>query len=273
MDKNILVVIYFTLILILMGCTTTPEEPEWNNPVDPESPAYVEPETYITSGPIELSELDTHTVTFTFSGSENVVEFSCKIDSQDWSPWQTDTTATFNYLDEGEHIFQVKGRYNVEGEDDTPDSRTFTVNAVQGPALMFYPRKITIQANSTFSIDIIAEEVKDLMGVYVEIPLNGIPVELIEYKIYDDSGDFLLKNGGELVTLDDTNDDTLKINLALATADPAGLSGTGKLAQLEMRFIGSESIEIQFSPNCEMQDNEINRIDINELVPAVIIKE
>lgn len=273
MNKKILVVISFTLILIFMGCTTTPEEPEWNNPVDPVLPPYTPPETYITSGPAELSEVGTHTVTFAFRGNENITEFSYKIDSQDWSPWQIDTVATLDYMDEGEHIFQVKGRYNVEEEDKSPDSRTFIVNAVKGPALMFFPRKIIVAINRTFTIDIFAEEVSNMMGVYIEIPLNGLPLELIGYQVYDDSGDFLLKNGGELLTLDDTNYDTLKINLALSTADPAGIEGTGKLVELEVRFNGSESIEMPFSPNCEMQDSEIQKIEINELVPAVIVKE
>ena len=271
MSKNIFLPIIF--ILLFINCTQTPEEPEWENPVDPESPAYILPETYITSGPTELSEVDNHTVTFIFSGNENITEFSYKIDSQDWSPWQVDTVATLDYLDEGEHIFQVKGRYNIEEEDTSPDSRTFIVNAVKGPALMFFPRKIIVAINSIFTIDIFAEEVSNMMGVYIEIPLNGLPLELIGYQVYDGSGDFLLKNGGQLLTLDETSDNILKINLALATADPAGLDGTGKLVELEVRFTGNENIEMPFSSNCEMQDSEIQLIEINELVPAVIVKK
>ena len=272
---NKVLAILMAILFVCLACEPLPEEPEYDNPEDKEkNPDYIAPETDIVSGPGEGEELTSHTVTFEFSGNENVQEYSYRLDDEDWSAWQEVSTVTFEYLDEDDHSFQVMGRYNQDDEDETPAIRNFTVNAIQGPALRFFPRKINTTSGSTFSVEIYAEEVVDMMGVSLEISTSDIPVDIISYQILDQDGDFLLQNGGNVITLDEQDGTvSLVLNIAVSNSDPAGLSGSGAIVRMEMELTSSENAEVNFNELSEMQNSEIQDIEINELVPLKIFVE
>ena len=124
------------------------------NPLDEEGSEYVEPETTITVTDLDGSTLATSTVTIGFEGNDEVIEYSYNLDSSGYSDWSSSTSATLDYLDEGLHTFSVKGRYASMEEDETPASISFTVNAVTGPALMFYPRRAITSQNNIVTLQI-----------------------------------------------------------------------------------------------------------------------
>ena len=94
---------------IFLGCekTTTFNPGDWVN-----NPDFIPPDTFLISDEIEGSIFDISSVTIEWEGSENVTEFSYNLDSLQWSSWSTETAVTLEYLDEGSHVFYVKGRYD-----------------------------------------------------------------------------------------------------------------------------------------------------------------
>lgn len=73
-----------------------------------------------------------------------------------------------------------------------------------------------------------------------------------------------------MLVLDESIDGILKVNLALANANPAGVTGTGKLLRMELKLTASQNSEVQISSNSDMKDSDIRAITINERVPLVI---
>ena len=105
------------------------------------------PDASILSGPINGSTINDNTATFVYSGSnEFVSEFSHRLTrnsiENEWSDWAEDTIATYEYLDEGDYKFEVRGSYSQADalQDTLPDSRLFTVDAVSSSSLRVYPQ-------------------------------------------------------------------------------------------------------------------------------------
>ena len=67
----LLITLLTTLALVLagFGCSTLPDEPEFDNPILPDDPNYEPPQTTITSGLVEGAVVVNHTVTFTWAGN------------------------------------------------------------------------------------------------------------------------------------------------------------------------------------------------------------
>jgi len=259
----------FIVILFLIACPHAPEEPEWDNPTDPDLPTFVEPETVIDSGPTEGAVVNDHEVMFQFSGNENIVEFSWKLDNSDWSEWNSEQSVTVNYLDEGSHEFQVMGRYNSDEADDSPAVRMFTIDAVQGPALRFLPRKVTIASDEIFSVDIIAEEVTNLSGMQIIIPLSG-GLELVNYQLYESGTDFLSKSCNQFLSIVDDTNSEFKAVIGRVSDTLPGVDGTGEIIRLTLKYTGTIDASLTFGNSCELQDPDMNVIPLNETVECVI---
>ena len=257
------------IALMLIGCPGTLEEPEWNNPTDPDLPTFVEPETIIDNGPLNDAVVNDHTVTFQFSGNENVVEYSWLLNGSDWSDWNTVNSITFDYLDEGDYEFQVKGRYNDIEEDGSPALRVFTIDAVQGPALRFLPRKVIIASDEIFSVDIIAEEVTNLSGMQIIIPLSG-GLELINYQLYESGTDFLSKSCNQFLSIVDDTNSEFKAVIGRVSDTLPGVDGTGEIIRLTLKYTGTIDASLTFDNSCELQDPDMNVIPLNETVECVI---
>jgi len=94
------------------------------------------PDTQITSG--ASGSIAQTTATFMFTGIDNLtpvssLAFAWRIDSGNWSSFNSDTSATVNNLPGGAHIFEVKTRDLAGNEDPTPAVRTFSVQV--GPTI------------------------------------------------------------------------------------------------------------------------------------------
>ena len=83
------------LILFLFACG----EPEFDNPVDPDNPDFEIPETVILSGPQEGETVDASSVTFSWEGNEQAVEYAYQLNEGGWSQWTKEPSITLNYLD------------------------------------------------------------------------------------------------------------------------------------------------------------------------------
>lgn len=94
-------------------------------------PDVTPPETVITEGP--EGTIDHNDVTFEWSGSDDrtpveELEFQFKMDDDSWVAWDLATNHSFTDLAAGEHQFQAKARDAEGNEDESPASRTFTVD-------------------------------------------------------------------------------------------------------------------------------------------------
>ncbi len=99
----------------------------------PLPPETVPPDTQITSGPANGSLLSTSSVTFTFTGSDDVTAtssllYATQLDSGAWSAYGSATSALYTGLSSGQHTFSVRARDAAGNVDPTPATRTFTTD-------------------------------------------------------------------------------------------------------------------------------------------------
>ncbi|MBN2071739.1 MAG: FG-GAP repeat protein [Candidatus Krumholzibacteriota bacterium] len=93
------------------------------------------PETQITSGPNDEGWTNLTSVTFGWTGSDNIAPpeallYSYSLDSSEFSDWSSDNTVTYDGLSEGTHVFMVKGKDPLGHEEATPDTVVFQVDTV-----------------------------------------------------------------------------------------------------------------------------------------------
>ena len=260
------------IALLVTRCEFTPSEPELDNPLNPEDPAFVPVETTIAQGPADNEVVDDHTVTFVWTGNKDVAEYSYRLNESGWSDWSSETTVTYTYLDEGNYTFEVKGRYNEAAEDDTPDSRSFKIDDVHGPALMFYPRKMEVSQNEVFTVEIMAEEVTDLAGVNIVVAFDPSYVQLEAVKVHENETAFFRTNGGTVISFYeyDNNSGSLTISSGVATGDPSSVEGTGAVAGVDFRAIRSGTTDVAFAAESDMRNPENEEIPLSQTVKGIV---
>jgi len=262
------------ILLLIWGSCESYRNPGADNPLDPDNPGYIEPEVSIVFGPGYDETVNTTTVTFGLHYNETASELKYMLDQGEWSAWQTDTTVTLTYLDEGAHEIVFKARNSTGVEQDGNIGTYFIVDAVQGPALMFVPRKVTVQPNVEFRVEIYAEEVVGLAGLTVSIQKSDV-LELVHYQVFDESDErtFLGKDAN-LLSVPEVNTTESMLTLALMrVGKPAAVSGTGDIAMLTLKLKSSLDTQMNFSMDCVMLDSVMQVISINELVPLEIFKK
>ena len=218
------------ITLILLGCSSHEELPPPDNPFDPGNPHYVSPTALIVSGPSEGEVIDTTGVNIAWEGNESASEYRYKFDSPNWSDWNTATSHTFDYLDEGNHSFQLQSR-SVNGEEQAVATLlNFEVDAVDGPAAIVYPYMQFGNPGDTLTYQIIAEEVIDLFAIECIISINEDYLELIE--VLD--GELLTQWGGDPLIIQEMT--SASVSLAMVAVEGTGspFSGSTSIATLEM---------------------------------------
>jgi len=272
--QKMLFPIVMIILIIGSGCEKI-DNPGFDNPLDPnpDNPDYVEPAVTPIEFPADGTILNTHTVTFKVHLNETASAYQYQI-NESWSNWLTDTTFNLVYLDEGDYSLHLKAR-NIAGiEGSTILATTFTIDAVKGPALRFYPRYVSVQSNSNLSVEVIAEEVSNLSGLTVEITQNT-NLELVSYQVFNDPDDrsFLGKDASLLYVPEvGENNSMIRVDFS-RVGQPAAVSGTGSLMELTLHYKGSANTELNLSPNCMMLDSAMQAITIRELVTLEIIKK
>jgi hypothetical protein len=256
----------FALTLI-MGCSSHDELPPPDNPFDPGNPDYVSPNLTIISGPALGEIIDNPFVTLVWEGNESATEYLYKFDSLDWSEWTTITTLTFDYLDEGNHRFEIKAR-SVNGEEQlTSTAIDFEVDAVGGPALMFYPRRQLSLLGEIVTFQILAEEVIDLMASEMYLDYDPTRLEIISII----QGDFFL-NQENSIFIYEVNTALGKVQISTTVLDGSlpVVSGTGDLARIQVRLLQAGAAVLEFAGSETFRDQENNDITILEKINGLV---
>ena len=226
-------------LLLFLSC----EEALEYNPLDPDNnPDFVEPETVITVDNLEGTTLDTSTVTITFAGNDGVVEYAYKLSDGNWSAWSADTSATLNYIDDGDHVFSVKGRYMPGVEDETPATVNFSVDMVEGPGIRVYSLLTEMSVDSIENVSIYAEEVEGLVVAKFQVKYNASMLSLDTDAV--SKGEMFLGVTDILFFTEEIGSGLLDVNLSVLGHD--GVSGTGELIRLPFipKATGTSTIEI-----------------------------
>ena len=235
MRFNLTVLISF--ILLFFSC----DQVEFS-PLDPENPDFIPPDTFITMGSLEGAELDTSTVTITWSGNELTVEYAYSFNGGDYSDWITSTSVTYDYLDEGDYTFSVKGRYITGDEDETPATVNFSVNMVPSPGIRVYTLLTEMNINATKNVDIYVEGVEDLVIVRLQVQYDANLLSLSPEDILKGA---LLTGIEEMIFFAEIiSPGLMEINVGIP--NHSGVAGTGSLLTLPFTATttGSSSINI-----------------------------
>ena len=239
---------------------------ELDNPLDPDNPEYEIPETTIISGPAEGEIVETSSVSFTWEGNEEAIEYSTNINNLGWSEWMSVTEITYDYLDEGDYTFQVKSRYISEDEDETPAEINFTVDAVHGPALRVFPLLTTTSVSQPTIIEIYMEEVENIMASEFSISYNPLLVTVESVT----KGNLLENFNGESVliyeTQTDGNNATITFDIGVAVGDNAGIIGSGSVASIEFMPVSIGEFDIDISTESTFRDNNNLEIQVEQIV-------
>ncbi len=260
MNKKILIGLIGTVVF--WSCEKL--EPIADNPLDPDNPNYVPPAVTITSGPSDGEIVDTSSVTFKWIGNEYVTSYRYKFINQNWSHWSTNRFATFNYLNEGGHRLSVQSRY-ITGDTSLVVTVNFTINAVQGPALMFYPRRHIASVGETVTFQILAEEVENLTAA--EFTISFDPADLAITSI---SQGAIFTGNGESIFHTENGSGTLSILTAILGGENPAVSGTGDLVIIEVSLLQTGETQLIFNGSEIFKDPENNNITILETVDGYI---
>ena len=241
-------------------------ELELDNPLDPDNPDFVEPETIILTGPAEGDTVNNSSVTFTWEGNEQAIEYSYSLNNSPWSNWSSTTSATLNYLDEGNYFFQVKSRYASEDEDTTPAEINFSVDAVHGPALRMYPLLTTTSVSQSTTVEVYMEDVENIMASEFNISYNPLLVTVESVT----KGNLLENFNGESVMIYEVqtegNSASITFNLGVAVGESAGISGTGSVVVIELMPVSIGSFDIDISTESTFRDNNNLEIQVEQIV-------
>ena len=256
--------IYIFILLFALGCEDT--TPIRDNPLDDEGGNYIPP-TVSLLDIVDGDTLYSESVEFTWEGNELVTDFRYKFDSFDWTDWKESTSATLSYLDEGDHQLSVQSRY-LNGDTSDVASVSFVVDAVGGPALMFYPRRHIADQNETVTFQIMAEEVTNLMMSEIHLEYDTSMLEIISIS----QGSFF-QNGQNSIFLYDINREagTVQINTTLLDGNSPYVSGTGDLAELQVKLIQSDSAIVSFNGSDAFIDPDNNDITILEKINGLVV--
>lgn len=213
-----------------LGCTTTPQEPEFDNPLDPELEDYVPPQTTITASP--SGTINVTTAGISWRGNNELSEFAYRLDGRPFSVWSSDTSTVLEYLDEGGHIFEVKSRYPTGNEEDTAVQATFTVDAVPPRSLLLYPYRVEITVGETFTIELQAHEITGLTAIEVGLGFDTDALQPDTVLI----GPFLSKDGGTVIAFSEF-EPYWHVNVGVAQGPAEGVQGSGTIISFQFEVL------------------------------------
>ena len=259
------------VFLLLTGIciwTCSPDEFEPDNPLDPGNPYYLPPTVTISSGPIENEVVDATAVTFTYSGNQEAESmfYRTQLDQEGWSDWLSDNSASFSYLDEGAHRFKVQSMYST-GEESGIIEVYFIVDAVHGPALLFYPRRHMTQMSEKVTFMVMAEEVTNLAAAEFIINFNPVALQVTSVT----QGTFF-SSSGDALFFEDINqqDGTVTISAGFVGGENPAVVGTGSIAIIEVMALQQGQTTLEFDGSEVFRNPEDVNISISETVSGLV---
>ncbi|NQV14686.1 hypothetical protein HQ531_04445 [bacterium] len=234
--KN-LYILPLVLILTIWGCSSHNDLEPPDNPLDPGNPDYESPTVEIISGPSEGQVVEATAVTIAWEGNESASEYRYKFDSSVWTEWDEATSQNFDYLDEGNHSFEIQARSINGDEQSTATLLDFEVDAVAGPSVLVYPYQQLGAPGDTLVYQIIAEEVSDLFAAECNVQFDGDFLEIIE--ILD--GDILGEWGGESLVIQEMTAMSLFLSMVAVEGTNISFSGSTSIVTVAVRIRSSAS--------------------------------
>ena len=251
------------LFIFIFSCA---EEFIADNPLDPQNPEYIPPIFELLSGPNNGEIISTPYVTFDFDGNQSLMEFRTKLDTNAWSFWSDVKTVTFDHLDEGAYQVMFQSRFE-SGDTSEILLSNFSVDAVTGPALVFFPRRKIASQGSNVIFQILAEEVYNLSAAEYRFTFD--PSALQINSVSPGSGFTSL---GEVIFIDEVNNSTGSVSISIAVfgEEYPKLSGTADLVFVDVQIIKDGNHLIEFDGSEVFRDHENNPIIINDKINGII---
>ena len=222
-----------TALVFIMGCSSHEELPPPDNPFDAGNPNYVSPTAVIVSGPSEGEMINSTAVSIAWEGNESASEYRYNFDSSIWSEWSDATSKTFDYLDEGNHNFEIQAR-SINGiEQLTAASRSFTVNALEGLTVVVFPYGQTGSAGDTLMYQIIVDEVIDLSAIEYRMIFDNQYLELID--VYN--GSIVDEWDGIPLVITEVSDSSVSMTMVSVESDNNAFSGSTSIATIGFRVL------------------------------------
>ena len=221
-----------------------------------------------TTSLISGDTLTQETIAITLNSEGLALEYRYMLDSDPWSDWTSNNVIVLEYLDEGAHEVQLQAlRANSNDLSDTTGILiiSFFVNAVEGPSLMFYPRRHKAQAGEQLTFSIHAEEVENLMAAEMHLDFDPTAISVNSVT----QGSFFM-NGQESIFSYDVDDGTISLLTSVVNSDAPSVSGTGALAEIQVTLLSSADASISFSGNNVFRGPYNNDFVINEIVNGLI---
>jgi hypothetical protein len=257
----------FMLLCFLVGCSES--NTEYNNRYDPSSSSYIPPMATIMQGPDNNSTVNVSDVQFVWKGNDDKIEYSYQIDENVWSSWTTQTSFNCIQLDEGSHIFSVKGRYLERTSEGPISTKSFVVDAVKGPALMMKPRyiKVSSDKDSNFMVQFFAEEVKDLMLAHIVLTYDQAILTVVGDV---ESGDLLSSRGGNVFFKSKISSNKVVIDTGVGISNPSGINGSGSIAKLTFKYLKRGNTILKIADESKIRDSANNDIMLNKVINGTV---
>lgn len=258
MPDNILIcAVLIAVTIICLSCGDIEEIPV-------EAPL----ETYIISGPDDGSVVTEPSVSFQFHGANKIVkEFSyrCSPLQENWSLWSSDTSITLNYLDQGNYVFEVKGRYEPGNEDNTPARVAFTVN-FPGPGLIMKPLRQKTILGQEFNVEVVADDVEGVMLAHLILSFDPSKIQAIDVtpgSTFQDVPPAFFKAIDNLWG-------SIDISISTIGATPLKISGTGTIIIIKFKTLTTGESSINFDSKSEFRDSSNKTINITTRIGSII---
>ena len=259
--------LFIVFILLFWSCEEIVVQQD--NLLDPGNPEYDPPVITFVSGPGGGETISTSEATFSWEGNDLVSEYRTKINNDPWGDWADHTSITLQYLDEGGYTFSIQGRYTTE-DTSAVISNNFSVDAVQGPALMFYPRANFSSVGSNVTFQVLAEEVTSLTAAQFNVTFDPSKLEIVSVT----QGSLLQISGESIFSTDfDNQAGSLSVITAALGGDLPSVDGTGVLLELVLEVKATGTSNLEFDGTELLRDPDNNNISISETVNGLVISE
>ena len=259
--------LFIIFILLFWSCDEVVIEQD--NPLDPGNPEFDPPTVTFISGPDDGETITTSDVTFVWDGNDLITEYRTKYNNDSWAEWSNQTSVTFQYLDEGSYSFSIQGRYST-GDTSAVIANNFYVDAVQGPALMFYPRARFSNVGWNVTFQILAEEVTSLTAAQFNVTFDPDKLEIISVI----QGSLLQLSGESIFNVEfDNETGSLSVITAALGGDLPSADGTGALLELVLAIKATGTSILEFDGTELFRDPDNNDITILEKVDGMVVAE
>ena len=191
--------------------------------------------------------LNTDEIVINWSGNEFSFEYQYTLEYLTQAPgdfavkstsgWIKDQSGVMSHLDDGEYRFIIRSRYDADHEEAGGDSILFTIDAVTGPALRFYPLHQTISAGSPVYLYLYIEEIQDLTAMELHLSYTTAPLQIIAVN----PANMLL---GASAFYEDLEYGDGMVRIIASSNDFNEINGTGEIAKLTFTSQETGSAEI-----------------------------